>query len=218
MPERLGRLSAGAAMGLLIAFALSGPLARADTGPDPAVAAAASGDYATAAQLWMQRAQQGDAAAEYNLGVLYRSGHGVPQDMAKASQWFRKAARQGLVDAYNTLAPPGDKRPISADKSARAVLDPKLWIVQQNPSYYTLQLASSKNRALIEKYITENDLQGHAGYYESIRNGQAWYALVYGTYPNKGAAQAAVDSLPQALRKWKPWVRQYADIQRIMKR
>ncbi len=34
------------------------------------------------------------AEAQYNLGFLYRNGHGVPQDYAKALQWYRKAAEQ----------------------------------------------------------------------------------------------------------------------------
>jgi len=213
VPEwRTCRLLAGVAL----TIALTGPTALADS--DPAAVAAANGDYATAAQLWMQRAQKGDAVAEYNLGRLYRAGRGVPQDMARASQWFRKAAHQGLVDAYNTLSPPGDRMPVSADKSVSAVLDPKLWVARQNPDYYTLQLASSQNRSLIEKYITENDLQGRAGYYESVRGGKNWYALVYGAFPTSAAAQAAVASLPKGLRKWSPWVRRYSDIQRIMKR
>jgi len=222
MPERFRRLPAGVALAMTIA--LAGPTALAQSqsdsgpGPGPAAQAAGGGDYSTAARLWRQRAEQGDAAAQYNLGMAYRAGRGVPQDMGKATQWLHKAARQGLVDAYNTLAPPGDKRPVSPDQDSRAVLDPKLWIFQQNPDYYTLQLASSQNRNLIEKYIQDNDLQGHAGYYKSVRGGQAWYALVYGSYPTSAAAQSAIADLPKGLRKWSPWVRKYADIQRAMKR
>lgn len=40
-------------------------------------------------------AEKGDASSQYNLGVLYYSGNGVPQDYAKAAQYFRKSAQQG---------------------------------------------------------------------------------------------------------------------------
>ncbi|MEP6880280.1 MAG: caspase family protein, partial [Nitrosospira sp.] len=42
-----------------------------------------------------RKAEQGNADAQYNLGVIYRNGKGVPQDDAKAVEWYRKAAAQG---------------------------------------------------------------------------------------------------------------------------
>ena len=44
------------------------------------VFAAQSGDYATALREWTPLAEQGDAAAQFNLGILYRLGKGLPQD------------------------------------------------------------------------------------------------------------------------------------------
>ena len=47
-------------------------------------------------------ADSGDAVAQYNLGVMYRDGEGVPQDYAEAMKWFRLAAEQGDTTAkYN---------------------------------------------------------------------------------------------------------------------
>ena len=40
-------------------------------------------------------AEQGQAGAQYNLGVIYASGAGVPQDDAEAARWYRLAAEQG---------------------------------------------------------------------------------------------------------------------------
>jgi len=37
-------------------------------------------------------AEQGDAKAQYNLGLLYRDGQGVPQDWAEAYFWLDLAA------------------------------------------------------------------------------------------------------------------------------
>jgi hypothetical protein len=49
-------------------------------------------------------AEQGDANAQKNLGVMYYNGQGVPQDYAQAVVWSRKAAEQGDADAENNLA------------------------------------------------------------------------------------------------------------------
>lgn len=48
-------------------------------------------------------AEQGSAAAQYDLGVTSLQGQGVPKDYAAAAQWFRKAADQGHVDAQYDL-------------------------------------------------------------------------------------------------------------------
>ena len=38
------------------------------------------GDYQTAFKLWLPLAEQGDAKAQFNLGVMYGNGLGVKQD------------------------------------------------------------------------------------------------------------------------------------------
>ena len=61
------------------------------------------GDYALAAQLLRSLAEQGNATAQFNLGVLYANGQGVPQDYQEALKWYRKAAEQGDADAQYNL-------------------------------------------------------------------------------------------------------------------
>ncbi|MEO8341791.1 MAG: tetratricopeptide repeat protein [Nitrospirota bacterium] len=56
-------------------------------------------DYATALREWRPLAAQGEALAQYHLGLLYRKGRGVPQDDVQARQWFAKAAAQGQAKA-----------------------------------------------------------------------------------------------------------------------
>ncbi|HJT86268.1 MAG TPA: metallophosphoesterase [Bryobacteraceae bacterium] len=60
------------------------------------------GDYAAALKQWQPIAERGDANAEYNLGLLYALGKGVPQNYQTAAEWYRKAAEQGVAAAeYN---------------------------------------------------------------------------------------------------------------------
>ena len=61
------------------------------------------GDYKTAVWLLRPLAEQGLAAAQYNLGVIYDKGQGVPEDNAEALKWYRLAAEQGDADAQNNL-------------------------------------------------------------------------------------------------------------------
>ena len=50
-----------------------------------------------------QKAEQGDAHAQYNLGVCYDKGYGVEKDLRKAVKWFRKSAEQGDAKAQYNL-------------------------------------------------------------------------------------------------------------------
>jgi uncharacterized protein len=65
-----------------------------------AVRVAAVRDYsATAVRLWRPLAEQGDAHAQYQLGLMYLIG----QDYAAAMSWYRKAAEQGDAAAQYQL-------------------------------------------------------------------------------------------------------------------
>ena len=55
-------------------------------------------------QVMQRFANQGDAFAQYHLGVLYYQGEGVSQDYAKAAEWFEKAANQDSADAQKFIA------------------------------------------------------------------------------------------------------------------
>ncbi len=61
------------------------------------------GDYATALTEFRPLAQQGNAVAQFSLGVMYLEGRGVPQDDAEAVRWHRQAAEQGLAEAQFSL-------------------------------------------------------------------------------------------------------------------
>ncbi len=51
----------------------------------------------------LRRAEQGDASAQFLLGVKYYFGGGVEQDDVEAVKWCRKAADQGYADAQYAL-------------------------------------------------------------------------------------------------------------------
>lgn len=70
---------------------------------DKAVDAYNAGDYKTAVQQFLPLAEQGNAVAQYNLGVMYDNGRGVLQDYKEAVRWYRLAAEQGYAMAQHNL-------------------------------------------------------------------------------------------------------------------
>ena len=73
------------------------------SGFDEGLAAYDRGDYATTQREWRPLAEQGDASAQYNLGLMYHKGEGVPQDYKEAMKWYRRAAEQGDASAQFNL-------------------------------------------------------------------------------------------------------------------
>jgi hypothetical protein len=61
------------------------------------------GDYAAAFEEWIPLAEQGNASAQYYLGVMYRNGDEVNQDYNTAINWYVLAAEQGHANAQFKL-------------------------------------------------------------------------------------------------------------------
>ena len=108
--ERLGKRAAravrralriAAATLVLIAAAAGRPVAAQTF--DEAVAALERGDYAAAFRGFLGLAEQGDAHAQFNLGLMYSNGKGVPQEYGEAARWYRRAAEQGDAHAQFNL-------------------------------------------------------------------------------------------------------------------
>ncbi len=57
------------------------------------------GNYQQALRLWKPLAEQGNADAQYNLGLLYMNGKGVEKNDRQALFYFLDAARQGHAEA-----------------------------------------------------------------------------------------------------------------------
>ena len=85
-------------------------------------------DSAEAARWFRRAADQGDATAQQNLGVMYANGEGVPRDVVAAHMWLglaaaqatgaaRASARQGQAVVARQLTP---TQIAEAERRARA--------------------------------------------------------------------------------------------------
>lgn len=90
------RLFLGAILVLLLG-------AQAQPGFEDGQLAYHRGDYQVAMEIWLPLAEQGDARAQYSLGLLYYRGEGVLPDPKRAAKWYRKAADKGDADAQLNL-------------------------------------------------------------------------------------------------------------------
>lgn len=52
-------------------------------------------DYVVASRAFIPLAERGNPAAQTYLGYMFETGRGVPQNLAEAAMWYRRAAEQG---------------------------------------------------------------------------------------------------------------------------
>ncbi len=98
----MSRLLTVATIMLALGVAL-GSAGGAWAGVDEGLAAYEERDYKTALSELLPLAKEGDAKAQFYLGIMYKDGSGVPRNYEDAANWMRKAAEQGDMDAQFQL-------------------------------------------------------------------------------------------------------------------
>jgi hypothetical protein len=99
-------IRAAVLLSLLTATVILSPAYSRDYNPayNDGLLASEAGDYDTAVSKWQPLAQQGDAAAQFNLALMYHRGLGVAHDEARAVSWYQKSAANGYARAQEFLA------------------------------------------------------------------------------------------------------------------
>ena len=62
-----------------------------------------SANLAWSLNEWRQMAEEGQATAQYNLGLIHEYGRGVARNDVEAVDWYRKASVQGMSAAQYKL-------------------------------------------------------------------------------------------------------------------
>jgi len=90
------------------------------------------------------------------------------------------------------------------------------WIAQQPGDHFTLQLLATRQRDNVSRFVKQHGLDGLAVAFETRRNGQTWYSVIVGSYPDRQQAQQAFSQLPASVQKLQPWIRRFDGIQQAM--
>ena len=125
----------------------------------------------------------------------------APAGGAKAAQSTATRKPPRRIATASLAAAPSGTKPRRED-----------WLLKQNPHSYAVQLMGASHEPGILSFIKAHKLGGRAAYFRTRYQGHAWYVLLYGIYPSRSAAQAALKRLPPALRKTSPWVRSLASV------
>jgi len=151
-------------------------------------------------------AEHGDAEAQIKLALAYGTGQGVPQDIAEAVKWYRKAADQGNATAENYLGRMYDtgqglpQNDAEAAKWYRKAADQGYAMAQQNLAvcYATGQgvpqdiVQTYKCISLAVTGIPALDAEHHAK------------AVAARNFVAANMTPAQIDEAQKLVREWKP--------------
>jgi len=94
--------------------------------------------------------------------------------------------------------------------------DPLAWIRSQPRGRYTIQVIAQTGLSAARDFVADNRLGAEAAYFAARHDGRLWYPVVLGSFDSLAAARARLAALPEAWRKWAPWIRDFGGIQDIM--
>ena len=96
MNQRIAVVFSGVLALALFGAVVAGPLEDGEV-------AYRSGDYAAAMSYWRSLADQGNARAQYDSGLMYELGQGAPQHYAQALYRYLRAGKQANAGAQYEL-------------------------------------------------------------------------------------------------------------------
>jgi septal ring-binding cell division protein DamX len=138
----------------------------------------------------------------------------LPSALQKTKPWIRRfdgiqSTTHATEKTARDVSEPSQAatQPASLDLTAHAA-----WLWSQNPEHFTIQLLGSHNLDALRSFMQQHRLDKQTSFYRTRRDGQQWFVLLYGSYPDRNQAKAQIEKLPAAIRKTKPWPRRFVDI------
>lgn len=135
-----------------------------------------------------------------------------------------------VVERSEPVEKPAETTPVKPTKQARAVkaedrvprsariLSDEKRLLAEPAGNYTLQLLGARERSSTERFLNAYPDQDGLRVFATLFKDKPWYVVVYGSYANRKQAANAVSTLPQGLKKLRPWARSmkgvHSDIQK----
>lgn len=112
---------------------------------------------------------------------------------------------------------------VSVVSRSKALSGAQKWLKEEQllswPSKgYTLQVLGARSEESIVQFMESLDNPDRLYYFSTVYKNAPWHVVVHGQYANRTAANRAVSSLPQELKKLKPWARSINGVQQDIKK
>ncbi|MGB0467233.1 MAG: hypothetical protein ACPGF7_06860 [Pontibacterium sp.] len=96
------------------------------------------------------------------------------------------------------------------------VVQGRQWLLKQPDPDYVIQLARVPDEKAAFDYLNQHQLTGALTIYREELPDKISYLIVQGVYQTVAAANVGISYLPEAIRRYKPWVRSYAHLKQVL--
>ncbi len=107
---------------------------------------------------------------------------------------------------------PAQASPVAKKKVSSSVSSERDLLAWKS-SDYTLQMTGARSKQSALAFIAAQSDPSKFYYFETIYKGLPWHVVIYGQYPNRDIANAAIRKLPKSLQNVKPWARSVQGVQ-----
>ena len=155
-----------------------------------------SGDYKGALDVWRPLAEDGDARAQYSLGLMFEQGLGTKADLKQAEFWYDRAVQQRYVPAQAALRAVRAKLGAAEAETTKPGATPApSALVRPAPSPYPKPLSEREQiEALVHDLLRQINLQLRTGQltYERVqvaKTGEGFAVDIYGLNIDRGQGE-----------------------------
>lgn len=169
------------------------------------------------ALIWIRKAAgRNDARAQKLLKVLESEVASLPSKPAPIADSVRGETDTGSSTAVEEIAIEAKRTPPMPSADARGTppeldsTDNNSWLFNQPADFFTAQLISSTKRSDVADYLAKQQLRGQGKVFKTTRDGEDWWYLLFGSYPTREAATAAVESMNIKVKS--VWIRHFGSL------
>jgi DamX protein len=106
-----------------------------------------------------------------------------------------------------------EPEPKPAPPASKPKLSPQMeWLMAQPDDHFTMQLMALVDKGDVLTFVDRHHIGDKSATFPITRRGKVLTVLVYGSYPDRAAADKAARALPKSWGTGEPWVRSFADV------
>lgn len=136
------------------------------------------------------------------------SANSVPVAVKEQSPSASEAQEKKTVPSV-----PQTKKALASQNKVADIAPSESVLLTWKSSGYTLQMTGARSKQSALEFIAAQSNPSKFHHFETIYKGLPWHVVVYGQYPNRDIANAAIRKLPKTLQNVKPWARSVQGVQ-----
>ncbi len=177
-------------------------------------------DLNNKSEVLVYNSQGNLVAKESELETVVVEEETVEEEIIEESAPFSDTTSsiENNVELIPEPEPEPEPKPVSIpEPKSEPILKDINWLTKQDPKKYVLQLIGAYEQETIDVYLKSfKDSDNKIISFTASNKGKQWHVLIYGLYPDREQAIAAIDTLPTKAKLMAPWPRSVQSIKDLL--